>query len=84
MLVAVLLQFADILLDEHYQVGVGRFAALHMVHLFDMVDVLKILAVIDKCLVVAVNVSNGKDAGCRVAPDGWCADGGKGSKPVTI
>lgn len=80
----ILLQFADVLFDEHHQVSVGRFAAFHMVHLFDVVDVLKILAVINKSLVVSVNVGDGKDPGCYVSPDGWCSDGSKCSQPVTI
>lgn len=82
--VTILLQLLNVLLNEFYQFSVGRFSTFNVIHLLNVIDILKILVVIDKSFVVAVDVGDGKDSGCRIAPDGWCTDGSKCSQPGTI
>ena len=82
--ITILLQLLDVLLNEFYQFSVGRFSTFNVVHLLNVVDVLKILVVIHQRLVVSVNVGDCEDASRRVASDGWCSDGCECSEPILV
>ena len=62
--VTILLQLLNVLLNEFYQFSVGGFSTFNVIHLLNVMDVLKILVVIHQRLVVTVDVGDGKDSGC--------------------